>query len=100
MSWQMGEIEAGLCLVAGDDFGGGWNSMSHRKCSLPVGHEGQHIAYVAHQVTGNGADVYYLGPWSDGRPYKGALTDRLQEEWFNRDPDHDLRRASSLGETS
>jgi len=55
-----------------------------RYCSLPKGHEGQHIAYSRHQVTGHGADVIWLGPWVDDRAWQGAETDRLQSEWENR----------------
>lgn len=75
----------GLCLVRGKA-NNGWMSVSNRRCSLPKGHpaDTQHIAYVAHNVTGNGADVYWLGPWEDDRPYQGELTDRLQREWHER----------------
>jgi hypothetical protein len=71
-----------LCLVESDAYyafmAGG------RFCSLPKGHEGPHVAYVNHHVTGNGRDVYWLGPWKDGREYEGPQADRLAEEWSHR----------------
>jgi hypothetical protein len=58
----------------------GWMSGG-RYCSLDTGHEGPHIAYSEHHVTGDGRDVIWLGPWEDGRPWECAETDRLWEEW-------------------
>lgn len=59
-----------------------------RYCSLPPEHVNDpgssHIAYHKHQVTGNGIDVIWLGPWEDGRPYQGPESERLQAEWNNR----------------
>lgn len=75
-----------LCLVRGTaEMSWMASAASVRRCSLPKDHEGQHIAYIEHNVTGRGANVYWLGPWEDGRPYETELTDRLQAEWGNRD---------------
>jgi hypothetical protein len=49
---------------------------SRHRCSLPKNHEGAHVAYVAHRVTGRREDVIWFGPWMDGRDYTyGDLPD-------------------------
>lgn len=59
-----------------------------RFCSLDPNHvddpDSPHVAYEGHIVTGHGRNVIWLGPWVDGRPYKGQQTDRLQDEWDRR----------------
>ena len=64
-----------------------------RYCSLPRGHQDGtipghptgHIAYRGHHVTGNGADVIWLGPWADGLPGpEGDERERLTTEWAHR----------------
>ena len=70
-----------LCGVAN----GGPNWMAGRKhCSLQKGHEGQHLAFWYNEVTLDGRDVTWLGPWEDGRDYDTALTEALQEAWERR----------------
>lgn len=62
----------------------GWMDRG-RVCSLERGHEGIHVAYWGHNVTGNGADVCWLGPWADGRPYSNDPEfERLLDEWEHR----------------
>jgi hypothetical protein len=71
-----------LCMVENDAI---YSFMAGgRYCSLPEGHDGPHIAYSRHNVTGNGADVIWLGPWADSREYRGEQADRLQDEWERR----------------
>lgn len=38
-------------------------------CSLRPNHAGPHLAYPNHKEPASMAEVCWLGPWEDGRPY-------------------------------
>lgn len=80
-----------ICEAESDNGGAGW--VRTFTCSLDEGHDGPHRAYWNHEVTGNGRDVCWLGPWIDETPWEDEESERLYEEWINR---HEENRNSNL----